>query len=209
MKATQQAPSDMAIKCDAAIPVVIVPEIVSVETQQHSKDNGIVTQPVPESFVNKMSNNNMNLDFLTEQKSNDPRRSSPTHSSSNVSQLEQELLSDLKVPETEASVRSVFEGDKILQTLLSNANISSRPSAAPPPPPPLTLSNGFKSSNGSQLHDMSPASTAEIPDGISSSLASDKRNNPSATCKVLGMSAEAAQILDELPILSFLRSNLT
>ena len=103
----------------------------------------------------------------------------------------------------------MFEGEKILQTLLSNANISSAPAAAPFPS--IAPANGFKSNGsllpGSMSHQVANGSTALMDSEVSVSGGSIGKDVASA-CKVLGISEEAAQILDELPILSFLRSNL-
>ena len=162
------------------------------------------------------------LDFLEEQELSD-RKASPSQSVFNVSKLEEELLSDLQVPDAACEGgKTVFEGEKILQTLLSKANMSSlasTPAAAAVAAPMdaantkhssftssarILESNCFKRSNGSPTvigKGSAVAASSTLNGGSEGGLSSSK-------CKVTSMSAEAAQILDELPILSFLRSNL-
>lgn len=141
----------------------------------------------------------LDLDFLAQQQQQQSSHTSTSHSTSSlsssctnhitISQLEQELLSDPQVPDT--GPRQT-DGEKLLQTLLT----SSSSILCPPPaalPPPLPAANGFKAMtirNGAAV-----ASAASVP----------------LECKGArhGLSAEACEILDELPILSFLRSNLT
>lgn len=103
-----------------------------------------------------------------------------------VSQLEQELLSDLQVPNNESKERRTTDGERLLQRLLTTGSNNS--SCLSSHPPSLSLNNGFPSP-GLKVNG---TSVAHVESKVR-----------------VGMSAEASQILDELPLLSFLRSNLT